>query len=47
VIPEIVGKKTADEILRRGLMPQGTQKEAVTIQLDTDVIKHFKASGQG
>ena len=47
VLPEIVGKKTADDILRRGLMPQGTHKTSVTIQLDADVIKHFKASGQG
>ncbi len=47
VLPEIVGKKTADEMLRRGLAPQGAQKESVTIQLDADVIKHFKAGGQG
>lgn len=47
VLPEIVGKKTADEMLRRGLTLSEAHKESVTIQLDADVIKHFKAGGQG
>src|SRR5215831_19082443 len=46
VLPDIVGKQTADAILRRGLMPQGTHKASVTMQLDTEVIKYFKVSGQ-
>jgi uncharacterized protein (DUF4415 family) len=45
MLPQIVGKKTADEMLRVGLTPP--EKESVTIQLDADVIRHFKANGEG
>jgi uncharacterized protein (DUF4415 family) len=47
VLPEIVGRKTADEMLRRGLSQEAEPKESITIQLDADVIRHFKESRQG
>jgi uncharacterized protein (DUF4415 family) len=47
VLPEIVGRKTADEMLRRGLSQEAEPKESITIRLDADVVKHFKTSGRG
>jgi uncharacterized protein (DUF4415 family) len=47
VLPEIVGRKTADEMLRRGLSQEAEPKESITIQLDADVIRHFKERSQG
>jgi uncharacterized protein (DUF4415 family) len=42
VLPKIVGRKTAEEMLRRG---QTGKKESVTIQLDADVLGHFRTKG--
>ena len=48
VLPKIMGKKAAEELLRpRGRPPLHTTKVSTSIRLDADVVKKFKASGKG
>jgi len=48
VLPKIVGKKVATEMLRpRGRPPIELPKISTSIRLDADVVKKFKASGKG
>ena len=44
-LPEIVGEQTAKEMLRRG--KTGQPREAVTIPIDADLLRHFQESGPG
>lgn len=48
VLPKLVGKKVAKEMLRpRGRPPKASPKAQVTLRLDAEIIAHFKAEGAG
>jgi uncharacterized protein (DUF4415 family) len=48
VLPRLVGAKVAAELLRpRGRPPKENPKAQVTLRLDAEVVKHFKAGGPG
>ncbi len=48
VLPKLVGKKAAKEMLRpRGRPPKASPKTQVTLRLDAEIIAHFKAEGVG
>ncbi|MGH8721183.1 MAG: BrnA antitoxin family protein [Burkholderiales bacterium] len=48
VLPKMIGAKAAAELLRpRGRPPKENPKAQVTLRLDAEVLKHFKAGGPG
>ena len=48
VLPKLIGAKAAAELLRpRGRPPKENPKAQVTLRLDAEVLKHFKAGGPG
>jgi len=48
VLPKLIGAKAAAELLRpRGRPPKENPKAQVTLRLDAEVVKHFKAGGPG
>lgn len=48
VLPQLIGTKAAAELLRpRGRPPKVNPKAQVTLRLDAQVLKHFKAAGPG
>jgi len=48
VLPKLIGAKAAAELLRpRGRPPKEHPKAQVTLRLDAEVLKHFKAGGPG
>lgn len=48
VLPKLIGARAAAELLRpRGRPPKENPKAQVTLRLDAEVVKHFKAGGPG
>jgi uncharacterized protein (DUF4415 family) len=48
VLPKLIGAKATAELLRpRGRPPKENPKAQVTLRLDAEVVKHFKAGGPG
>ncbi|MEO8717961.1 MAG: BrnA antitoxin family protein [Burkholderiales bacterium] len=48
VLPKMIGAKAAADLLRsRGRPPKENPKAQVTLRLDAEVLKHFKAGGPG
>ena len=49
VLPELIGQKAADELMRRsrGRPPKEDKKISTTLRLDPDVLEAFQNEGQG
>lgn len=49
VLPEFIGKKAAEELMRRsrGRPPKGDKKVNQTLRLDPDVLEAFRQEGSG
>ena len=49
VLPEIIGKKATEELMRRsrGRPPKGDKKVNQTLRLDPDVLEAFRQEGSG
>ncbi|HIJ22960.1 MAG: BrnA antitoxin family protein [Gammaproteobacteria bacterium] len=51
LLPDILGKEVADEVLARSRGQRGSQKapikQPVSIRLSSDVVEYFKAGGKG
>lgn len=48
VLPKLIGAKASGELLRpRGRPPKSDPKALVTLRLDAEIIRHFKAGGAG
>jgi uncharacterized protein (DUF4415 family) len=48
-LPEFIGKKATEELMRRrrGRPPKGNKKVNQTLRLDTDVLEAFRQEGSG
>ena len=49
VLPEFIGKKATEELMRRsrGRPPKGDKKVNQTLRLDPDVLEAFRQEGSG
>ena len=49
VLPELIGEKAAQELLRRsrGRPPKEGKKVSTTVRLDPDVLEAFQQEGKG
>ncbi len=47
VLPELIGEKAAQELLRRGCLRKDARKVNQTIRIDPEVLEAYRQEGKG